>query len=295
MMQYNEWAERQIGEHEKEMVELFCENLVSTFSPEKDLPLALRWFREFQAGDKNLLVRALLCFGDFSKHSSGDTYSLFDFEYIRQHECFEKFSQFVAERQPATLQQVIDHKLNSEELKDDHRYLFIKYPAVIDYCKNGLFQWKETAANPMVYLLESDRNTKRQAKELYTYLLQLHLERQLNNSLCSDNQGLYINIRYKETEYEITDDKNSDFQLQIWNDDGMAISHCMVASVNGNHTSAKQLQDYKWQKTGRKTFERFGRSRLLPLAESWHDNLLHLFDETEKLLKNGFGIRSPSI
>lgn len=291
MMKYNLWDEWAIKQHEKQMIDLLIENLDSEYSSNYEQLLGQQWFNEYQTRDRNLLIRALYCFGEISRHLSGSTYDLFDFEYIREQEAFIKFRKYVDENHPASLTEVIDQHLANDVLKSDYRYLFIRYPEVIGYCQNGRFQWKENDTDPIIYLLENDNYSKNQAKELYAWLLQLHLEQAYCLKFYSDNQGLCININYENGIYLLTADRKSDFQLQIWNAGGSEIQHVLISELNGNHKAVKLLPEYKWEKTESNTFERFGKARLLILDASYYQGLLDLIEETVKLLKNGFGIK----
>ena len=112
MMQYKDWTIKEIRAHENNMIELLQSNIDSDFKPNQEVSLAVKWFREFKEKDKILLVRALLCFGDCVKYISGNKYNLFDFEYMRNHEAFQKFEEYVALKSPRSLLDIVNKHIN---------------------------------------------------------------------------------------------------------------------------------------------------------------------------------------
>jgi hypothetical protein len=133
------------------MVNLLKGSLSSYFQLNAEISLAARWFKEYLIKDPALLVRALLCFGDFTKYVNRNKYNLFDFDYIRQHAVFQKFETYVNEKAPKNLQEIIDWHWAYEPQKDDYTYLFIKYPVVVSYCKIGNFQWFDESEGNLIY------------------------------------------------------------------------------------------------------------------------------------------------
>jgi len=290
MMKKNHWTTDEIETHNEAMIEVFCNNLNSDFKLNGEISIAQKWFKEFQVKDKVLLIRTLLCFGDVSKHINGDKFNLFDFDYIRGHETFQKFEQYVTEKSPKNLSDIIKIFLNSITLKKDWRYFFIKYPAVIDYCKEGNFIWYDEGAT--IYLLESEKNTIYKAKEVYTKILQDYLRDENKVETYCDNEGLLFGIDFIDEKYVITKpNKNNDFQLHVWNTDGITIDHCLKVYVNGNTKAVKLLEDFKWERNSEGYLERFGNSKLVTLGDNYEENLLNATDAIIKLLKNGLRIK----
>jgi hypothetical protein len=285
-MMIGEWNIKEIEAHEKDMLELLKENIDSDFKPNHEASLAVKWFREYREKDKVLLVRALLCFGDCVKHISGNKYNLFDFEYMRNHEAFQKFEEYVELKSPKSLLDIVHKHINSEKLKNNYRYLFIKYPETIEYCKNGNFQSKFD--DKLIYLLESEKHNTYVAKELYTYIISNMLLKRFNVKAITDSENLYIRIGYNENGYYITDTKNEQsFILWLWNKNGEHIEHCLenVNSIHGNSIEIKSLSDYKWEISSDGHYERFGRARLLQLEENYEENLTNTTDALLKVLK----------
>ena len=56
---------------------------------------------------------------------------MLDFDFIKGHETFQKFEQYVNEKSPKNLTEIIRVFVNRESIKKDWRYFFIKYPSVI--------------------------------------------------------------------------------------------------------------------------------------------------------------------
>ncbi|MBK7573358.1 MAG: DUF262 domain-containing protein [Bacteroidetes bacterium] len=121
------WFEPEINKHNQAMIDLLIENLPSDYQPKSDISLAQKWFKEYQVKNKSLLVRALLCFGDCTKYSSGNKYNLFDFEYIRNHDSFRKFEEYIEQKSPRSLIDIINKHITFQNLKKRYEYLLIKY------------------------------------------------------------------------------------------------------------------------------------------------------------------------
>ena len=286
MMKYNNWGIDEIEEHNKFMINLLMENTNSDYKFQNEVSVARKWFKEFQVKDKNLLVRALLCFDDCAKHISGSKYNLFDFEYIRNHNAFKLFEEYVEQNSPKNLSEIIDKQLANEKLKTDSMYLFIKYPEVIEYCKEGNFQWIEELDGVLIHLLESDKRTTNKAREAITFILYNILKEKIN--LYIDYEGLWINIEYVDGSYLVTKNR-SDLQIQIWNDEGKVLHHQIEPLANGNTKAVKLLEDFKWEKHDG-NYYRFGNSKLLKLSNNFEENILNAVEGIKKLFKNGLNI-----
>jgi len=290
MMKSNHWNILEIEKHDKAMFDLFVENLNSNFKLNDEISVAQKWFKEFQVKDKILLVRAVLCFGDITKHINGDKFYLFDWDFIRGHEAFQKFEQYVIEKSPKHLADIIKALTNDASLKSDWRYFFIICPGVIEYCKEGNFLWQEDGE--IIYLLESEKNTLYKAKEIYTKVLQDYFRDKFKIETYCNNEGLFMRIDFSEDEYFLTENRDeTKLELHIWNNGGITIDHCLKVFVNGNTKAVKLLDNYKWQKNPNGNFERFGKSNLIALEENYEENFSNSVDAIVKLLKNGLGIK----
>jgi hypothetical protein len=272
------------------MIEILKKNIDSDFKLNGEISLAQKWFKEFQVKDKVLLVRALLCFGDVSTYMNGDKYNLFKFESIRESEVFQEFEQYLNVKSPKNLSDIIKEFENRESIQKDWSYFFIKYPSVIEYCKEGNFIWYGEGA--IIYLLESEKNTINKSKEIYTKLLQDYFQNEYNVATYCNNEGLLFGIDFIDDNYVISKpNKNNAFQLHIWNKDGITIDHCLIVYVNGNTKAVKFLDDFKWVKHREGYFERFGNSKLITLGDNYEANFSNLIEAIIKLLKNGLRIK----
>lgn len=290
MMERNPWGIAQIEEHDAEMKQLLLDNINSEYKPNTEISKAAKWFNEYKVRDRNLLVRALLCFGDYAEHDGGERYYLYNFDLVRNNECFLKFEEYINKKNPKDLFSVIQANLKLEPLKKRYEYLFIKYPEVIDYCKEGKFTWNEASEGKLVHLLEGSKKTVNKAKELLSYILSLDLERRLGQPVYTDYECLCINIGYENEKYFVTEYNKASVQLQIWNEAGKQIMYCIEPMVNGNSSAVKMLEEYKWEKLEDGCYARFGKMKLIGLEGDFEEIISTSLEEVYKLLKNGLKI-----
>lgn len=292
MMNLSHWGIKEIEAHNIQMIDLLVNNFNSTYTSNTDVSQAVKWFNEFKVRDKNLLVRVMLCFADCSKHINGPKYNLLDFDYIRNHEAFKLYEDYIEKNSPKSLNEILSKYLLDEKLKEHYEYLFIKYPEVIDYCMEGNFHWFEEFNEQLIYLLETDRSTKNKSVELYTYLLSLYLKEKLKFHIYADYECLYLNIKFENDAYHlINNHREADMQLEIWNEEGKSINYQLVSYTNGNSKTIKNLGDYKWDKNEEGNYIRLGDSKLIKLGLNYDDNVSNLTSEVTKILKNGLGIK----
>jgi len=290
MMKNNYWTTDEIEKHDKAMVDVFSANLNSDFKLNGEISLAQKWFKEYQIKDKILLLRALLCFGDVSRHVNGDKFYLFDFDFIRGHETFQKCEQYVNEKSPKNLPDIIKAFLNRESIQKDWRYFFIKYPSVIQYCTEGNFLWYEESS--VIYLLEAEKNTLYKAKELYTKVFQDYFRDNFNIQTYCNNECFFLRIDFDNDEYFLTENyDDTKLNLCVWNNGENVIEHCLEINVNGNTKAVKFLEELKWEKNADGHFERFGNAKLITLGDNYEENLLNATEAIIKLLKNGLRIK----
>ena len=203
---------------------------------------------------------------------------------------FRKFEEYISEKEPKNLNDIIKDFSNRAAIKKDWRYFFIKFPSVIEYCKEGNFLWEEDGG--LIYLLESEKNTLYKAKEIYTQVFQEYFEDNYKLPTFSTNEYLYLRIDFNDNEYYVTEDYNATkFELQIWSNGENALEHCLAIFINGNSKAAKLLEELKWQKNNEGTFERFGNPKLTTLGKDYEENLSNSVEAIIKLLKNGLGIK----
>jgi hypothetical protein len=291
MMKYITWSVREIEEHNNAMMDLLKQNLNSDFSFSSEVSTAQRWFKEYQSRDRNLLVRALLCFGDCLPHTGGDRFNLFDLDYMRNDEAFTKFELYIDANNPKGLSEIIKKHLSLVSIKKDYRYLFIKYPELLEYCKEGNFIWENEGAT--ITLLEYSKRTEYKAKEALTYILAKHFLKDTGFEPFADYTSLYLNIQFDRGCYALIRNSafnGADVQLEIWNNEGRSINARVVPYANGNSSAIKTLQEYKWTKNEEGSFERFGNPKLVNLGDDYEMNISNMIEAVYRLLKNGFGI-----
>jgi hypothetical protein len=292
MMNYVDWSKHEIADHYDNMIRVFERHLNSGFKLHEETSVAARWFREYRQKDPALVVRAMLGFGDCAAHVNRSRYNLFDFEYIRSHEAYSRFEEYVERHKPSTLKSVVDSHLSKKELRNQYMILFIKYPEIIQYCKDGNFDYDEETDGRIIYLLEAEKRTTNKSRELYSFILQSHFHNCYRVQLYCDYESLYIAIIYKDGKYSITDNyREAHFNLAIWNHEGYSIDHSLIPLINGNAAPVQNLINFRWQKNAEGYFERFGRARLMPLGDDFEQNAIDAIQAVTMLLKNGLGIR----
>ncbi len=293
MMQQLNWTEKEIVIHEKEMFDLLVLNLNSNYKKKSDISKALKWFKETSINNRNLLARTLLCFDDYSVEVGRNKYNFFDFDEFRNSTAFKLYEDYVLQNNPKSLADVIEEKLKSEDLVKSYRYLFIKYPEVIEYCKAGNFNWFDDTEDNLIYLLESLNNTKNVSVELYTYLIKIIFKKEFDLDIYINNEGLFIYIGFQDNEYYISSYNDALVQLHVWNN-GIGLSHCLNDEVpnkrSRNYQGLKLLEDYKWIFT-EDAYYRFGKSELFKFESNVMTNLENSLNSLKSILKNGFKIK----
>jgi hypothetical protein len=290
MMREDTWGIKEIEAHNDEMIKLLVDNINSDYTPKTDVSKAVKWINEYRLKNPGLLIRALFCFDDFPKFVSGDKYNFLDFDYIRQHEVFSKFEAYVSKNDPANLNEIIKTKLQEDELKYSYTYLFIKYPELIEYCKNGNFSWEQDGA--FIYLLEDFVKSKNKSAELYTFLLSSLLSKELNFKPYIDRDALYLHIIFNEDHYEIVNDYGAtEIRIEIWHGSENKLKYQLVPIVNGNAKAVKNLANFNWRKTGDGVYLMSETNALYELSENYDDNVSGMYASVLDLLKNGLGIK----
>lgn len=290
------WLEPEISLHNQEMLDLLLANMQSDYIPNKDISLAQKWFIEYQTKDRNLLVRALLSFGDSTKPVGNKRYQLYDFDYIRNQKCFLLFSDYIEEYGIKSLVELINRRLKLQSLRNSWRYMFVKNKELLDYCEGGIIEWDEPSDGKLTYVLKSQKNTAHSAVECLCYSLKNRIEKEYSIQSGINNESIWFNLRLNdyETSYEFTDYKNYEFQLHLWNHNGNFIKHCLVlnSKINGNNYTIKNLVDnYSWFREEKGVYIRKNNANLLSLGDDFAENEEGIYQCVLKLLKNGFGIK----
>lgn len=292
MMKRKHWAINEIDAHNLEMEELLVQNMSSNYTFQKDISLAKQWFNEFRVRDKILLMRTLLCFEDCTTHVSGNKFRLFDFEKILEGTTFQLFEDYINNKSPKNLSEIINKNLQYQSLKKDWRFLFVKYPKVLEYCEEGNILFEEEGNSFFIHLLKSEKRTKWVAKEIYNLIMHEYLFKAHSDTAFCDYECLNIRIGFNNNEeyYLAVDPEEADLLLRFWNE-GASIHYDITSLVNGNFKSVKNLTNFGWERREQDVFERNGKSKLLTLGENFEENILLIEKEMFKLLKNGLGIK----
>jgi len=291
MMQAPHWGTAQIIAHNQAMLGLLKVNMNSGYQLNKTETTAVHWFREYKFNNPVKLLVALLGFDDYLKDAGNDKYDFFDFEYIRKQEVWQLFDAFVTETSPKNIQGIIDHHLNNEPLKSDWRYLFIQYPAAIEYCRNGYIIWRESAEHWIIELLRSEKRTKNNTEELFLFLLRVHFEEQHQIQIKPYEYRHYLDINLGPDGYCVAPkDTTGELYLKMWNKDGIMVIYQLGANVHGNSRAVKALKDFGWElKDG--MYELSPKHQLIRLTGNASVDLDNLIISLKKILKKGFGIK----
>jgi hypothetical protein len=288
------WGIDSIEKHSQDMRILMEENMHSNYQKNNDISKAIKWFKETSINNKNLLARTLLCFDDYTVEVGRNKYNFSDFEGIRNTNAFKLYEEYVFQNNPKSLTEIIEEKLKSEELTNSYRYFFVKYTEVIEYCKAGNFNWFDDTEDNLIYLLESEKNTKNVAVELYTYLMKIILKKEIGLDFIIDNDGIYINIGFEDNQYYVSSFDDALVQLNIWNNNGVCLSHSLNPEVPNkrtrNYHGLKLLEDYKWIYI-ENSYYRFGKSEMFKFEDNVKTNLENSISHLKSLLKNGFKMK----
>lgn len=290
MMKEPTWLADDVVRHQQAMLHIFYNHLDSDYQPSIGVSLAQKWFHEYRSRNPYLLARALLCFGDCTRHVSGDKYTFMDFDHIRQSDAFGMFEAYVDAKMPGTLDEIINNKLEYDELRSGFRYPLINYPKLLSYSSQGNFLWRSDGRE--IILLAAQKNTTHKAKNFYGLLIEDYLSKKLGVVLYCSSDGLYVNLTCSDGYYRVVNaQETAALELFIWTNGGTSVDYCLVTRVNGNSAAVKSLVEYKWERSKDGNFYRFGNEVLNKLGDNWEKNIFKVLDAVDKLFKNGFGIK----
>lgn len=209
---------------------------------------SIDWFDFYKSENMSLLARALMCFGDIAYPTGwsygGDKYNLFSWNRIREAKEFRDFNEFIEKHQPESLEEIIEFQLkyNEELRKDSYRYIFVKYPEIISYCKNGNFGWINDGRK--IILMESERASSYLSCDLYCFLLQKYISDNYKIRPYCDRNYLCITLKESERILDVADiDWANQLTLYIWNDGNNHL--CYELNPREAHGNLKILQTLK--------------------------------------------------
>ncbi|MDB5152301.1 MAG: hypothetical protein JWR54_1052 [Mucilaginibacter sp.] len=293
MMQYKHWEKKEIAAHDHEMELLLTSNMDSDFRMGHGESRAQRWFREYQAKDRVTLVRALLCFADCTKPAGSDKYQLFDFDFIRRHQAYELFENYININNPPDIQAIINDRLTDETFKPDWRYLFVKYPEVIAYCEQGLFLWHEVAGVNSIALLKAGKRSLYGVQDIYLLLLSLTIKIMYDYRPYVDQDMLHLPIGISNGQYFIPKNKKeAQSWLHVWNNENNVIEYDLAATAHGNNSAIKRLKEFGWVNTGNNKYIFKDTKRLIKLSDHAAGNIEKLTSRFNELMRFGLAIKS---
>lgn len=290
MIKEEKWGIEEIEEHYKKAVDLIGENLDSHFKWEiKKVSKARNWFKLYKASDKILLVRALMCFGQIDQElgwtSGMYKYNFYQWSEIENSEAYLKFEEYVNEKDPQSLEEIIEDNLkNNIELREDsYRYAFVSRPYILDYCKEGNFGWDNDGKN--IILLAYSKATLHQSCDLYCLCLFEYL-RNLMYDVAIDRDGLDIYLYIKD--YMLVKDSDVDSDsvvLKIWNNNEGHICYELDAKhIHKNSKVIRNLINNEWEYNNDKKLYLSTMPYLAKLSTDVENNILKVEKRIHKII-----------
>lgn len=193
------WSDNEIEEHDKNVRALLDKR--AEILSKIEIPIDL--------SDTDAL-RALMCFGDISKEigssNIGTKYTFKDENYIVTTEAYRKLKEWKKANPFTEYKDFIEEQLSTNEfliagmrdsfnknLAAQRRYLFIKYPCIINYCRNGCFTIKKDENDENVFLLRKNKPTE------------------VKDSFLSLENSHYINLWLLLLTHKLIDESNEFF------------------------------------------------------------------------------------
>lgn len=228
------WGIQQIHSHEEDIRQLL-------FNKKEILK-----FRELE--NSSLLFRACLCVDDYCIYdgvsSGGKRRDFADLGQESGIRAKEKVIKWLNKHPGYVLEDFIEEQLktNSELIPSTWRWVFVKYPSVVEYCGNGKFAWVKDGK--IIYLLPMDRKCDNM-HELRTHIVYENLIKQ-GADVYIDKFGLWFPL--KETPF-ISRFENADVSLHIWVDeDAEHWCYELWSERNGNALENTALTRCGWSK-----------------------------------------------
>ena len=292
MMKEPEWLIKQIENHENEILSLLDKNLNSTFKWEiGGVTKGRKWFKVYKQEDKILLIRVLMCFGEIDFNTGWaagmDKFNFYQWDKIESSDAYVKYLAYISERNPNTLEEIIDFNLreNIELREDSYRYAFVSRPNILGYCKDGNFGWSNNGKN--IVLLEYSRATTNSSCDLYCFCIKSYLKKKheidsycgsdrLKLSLSEENNGLKL----------ISLDWNASAFLEVWNDkNGYLCYELNTRNLHGNSKIIKNLKENGWNFNQSGRLYHISHQYLLKLSDDIEVNIQKSEISIEKILK----------
>jgi hypothetical protein len=299
MMNYNEWGEESIKDHNKKMIDILRKNLSETVSRKTDMieddnqernSIAEDWFQTYQVKDKALLARALMCFDQIDERSgrvySGEKWNFYHWLFIKQSDAYRKFCEYIKTYNPNSLDAIIEEQLkNSSSLKEEsYRFTFVSHPELLDYCKEGNFGWVN--GGEQIILMEGQRIGTSNACDLYNFFLRQHINQKYNIDPFCDSEVLYISLQRNHEKLDLIPfNWGSDLFFEIWNNaEGQLCYRLNTRKISKNSKLIQSLSDKGWNKNSNGYYFYAQMEFLLKLTEDIEKNINKSFKNLDKLL-----------
>ena len=218
-----------------------------------------------------LLWRACMAVTDYCKNICGWSYGMPRYDFFNQTgktatEAKEEVSGWMNKNMGKTLEDFIDYELrNNENLKNESwRYIFVKYPSVMNYCRQGNFSFNRDGYE--IYLM-TGTSMHNEAQELHCHLLN---ELGVDFSISSVSLNLVTislhNTLFKQkyTEAQVS--------LRLWVDhDNRKWCYELISNRSGNASENKVLKTNGWIKNETGNYYIKGRPYLCDCPEDYEE------------------------
>ncbi len=288
---WGEWNTTAIEQHEKDMMDLFARNINSDFKWEKIvLSKAHTWYKRYKNENKQLLIRALLCFGqvDFENGwtSGMEKWNLYQWDKIEQSEAFQLFENYINQKNPNSLEDIIeDNVLNNEDLRiNSYRYTFVSRPYIVDYCEEGNFGWGNDGKKFL--LLKTGVASKHNARDIYCFCIQQELYTKHNISSYIDYEIIGISLTEIENSLKpVPFSWSSLISIDIWNDNSGHICYEInIEKYHGNSKVVKKLKEKGWIYNNNKSLFHSSKEFLVTLTDDVEKNIVKTIKGFNRIL-----------
>lgn len=292
---WGEWNATAIEQHEKDMMDLFARNLNSDFKWKKiALSKAQIWYKRYKNENKQLLIRALMCFGPVDVEngwtSGMEKWNFYQWDKIEQSEAFQLFENYVQEKDPSSLEEIIEDNLrNNEDLKkDSYRFAFVSRPYIIDYCEEGNYGWGEDGKKFL--LLRTRVASKYNACDLYCFCIRQELLRRHDRNIITsyiDSGSIEVSLTENEDSFiPVPFDWSCAALFNIWNDNNGHICYEIdTKGYHGNSRAIRKLKEKGWIYSNNKKLFHSSKEFLVTLTDDVEENIVKTIKEFNRILK----------
>lgn len=231
------WEAKDIEEHTEQIKELFSRKG------------ELLKFKQLEEGP--LLYRACLAVDDYCEYPSGNSkygekYNFQDLSGEKGKAALDLILKWQNKNLDKDLKDFISEQLNFNKTLEEHswRRCFVKYPSIIEFCKNGNFIWNLDGQR--IFLLPQNQVVN-YARELHCHLF---VEKSgLNESQVGiDQYGVWIFLDDTKFKQKYP---NADICLHLWvSDDGKKWCYEVWSGRSSNANENKALVKNGWAKNG---------------------------------------------